>query len=107
MGGLSATDFGHITEVVCQMAYKMCSGRIMSVLEGGYGVPCCTPRMGLFLPTNEPEQLLDLGDNLPDNMPDPVTNASMRQKLNKCHKEGFVECVKEHVTSFVKSNQRK
>jgi hypothetical protein len=32
------------------MATRACSGRILSVLEGGYGVPCCTPRDDLFLP---------------------------------------------------------
>jgi acetoin utilization deacetylase AcuC-like enzyme len=37
LGGLSAEDFGHITEVACQLAFKSCSGRLLSVLEGGYG----------------------------------------------------------------------
>jgi hypothetical protein len=106
MGGLTAADFGNVTEVLCQLAYKTCSGRILSVLEGGYGVPCCRPRSDIFLPDGEPERLLELRD-MPENMPDPVSNALMRQKLNKCHAEGFVECVKEHVKSFVKFNNRK
>ncbi|OEU06077.1 Arginase/deacetylase, partial [Fragilariopsis cylindrus CCMP1102] len=38
MGGLTAEDFGTLTEVVCKLAYKCCSGRVLSVLEGGYGV---------------------------------------------------------------------
>eukprot|EP00529_Nitzschia_sp_RCC80_P007986 CAMPEP_0113523390 /NCGR_PEP_ID=MMETSP0014_2-20120614/45681_1 /TAXON_ID=2857 /ORGANISM="Nitzschia sp." /LENGTH=1339 /DNA_ID=CAMNT_0000421479 /DNA_START=318 /DNA_END=4335 /DNA_ORIENTATION=+ /assembly_acc=CAM_ASM_000159 len=44
MGGLSAQDFGTLTEVICKLAHKSCSGRILSVLEGGYGVPCCRPQ---------------------------------------------------------------
>lgn len=51
MGGLSAEDFGHITETICSMANKCCSGRVLSILEGGYGVPCCRPQKDLFLPT--------------------------------------------------------
>ncbi len=105
MGGLSAADFGHVTEVACQMAYKTCSGRILSVLEGGYGVPCCRPRNDLFLPPSE-ERLLDLGEDLPSNMDDEV-HYTLRQKLEKCHEEGFLECVQSHVQSFVKCNIRK
>ncbi|GAX15787.1 histone deacetylase 6 [Fistulifera solaris] len=41
LGGLSAADFGHITDVICSLAAKFCSGRVVSILEGGYGVPCC------------------------------------------------------------------
>jgi acetoin utilization deacetylase AcuC-like enzyme len=103
MGGLSAADFGSVTEVACQMAFKTCSGRIISVLEGGYGVPCCRPRNDLFLPTNSEERLLDLGDDLPSNMGDEV-HYTLRQKLDKCHEEGFLECVQSHVKSFVKCN---
>lgn len=44
LGSLSAEDFGHITEAACQLAFKSCSGRVVSVLEGGYGVPCCRPQ---------------------------------------------------------------
>jgi len=105
MGGLSAADFGHVTEVACQMAYKTCSGRILSVLEGGYGVPCCRPRNDLFLPPSE-DRLLDLGEDLPSNMGDEV-HYTLRQKLDKCHEEGFLECVQSHVQSFVKCNSRK
>eukprot|EP00985_Skeletonema_marinoi_P012512 scaffold6051_cov121-Skeletonema_marinoi.AAC.2 len=106
MGGLSAADFGSVTEVACQMAYKTCSGRILSVLEGGYGIPCCRPRNDLFLPTTSEERLLDLGEDLPSNMDDEV-HYTLRQKLDKCHEEGFLECVQSHVQSFVKCNIRK
>lgn len=51
LGGLRAEDFGHITQVACEIAFKSCSGRVVSVLEGGYGVPCCRPQQDLFLPT--------------------------------------------------------
>lgn len=44
MGGLEAQDFGTLTEVICKLAHKSCSGRVLSVLEGGYGVPCCRPQ---------------------------------------------------------------
>jgi len=106
MGGLTAEDFGSVTEVACQMAYKTCSGRIFSVLEGGYGVPCCQPRDDLFLPPSTEDRLLQLGSDLPANMKDDVP-FTFRQKLDRCHAEGFLECVKEHVKGFVKCNKRK
>ena len=110
MGGLTAEDFRSVTEVACQMAYKTCSGRILSLLEGGYGVPCCQPRDDLFLPSNTnntEERFLHLGtDVLPVDMKDEVP-FTLRQKLDRCHAEGFIECVKEHVKGFVKSNKRK
>lgn len=107
MGGLTAADFGHVTDVVCQLAHKTCSGRVISVLEGGYGVPCCRPRTDIFLPEGETETLMDLGDDLPANMPDSVTNAWLRQKLNKCHAEGFMDCVKEHCLGLIRFNSNK
>ncbi len=54
LGALTAQDFGHITEVACELAFKSCSGRVLSVLEGGYGVPCCRPQKDLFLPPATP-----------------------------------------------------
>ncbi len=107
MGGLSAGDFRSVTEVACQMASRVCSGRIMSVLEGGYGVPCCQPRGDLFLPTNlnPDERFLDLGSDLPADMNDDIP-FTLRQKLDKCHAEGFLECVKEHVEGFINCNKR-
>eukprot|EP00571_Detonula_confervacea_P017395 CAMPEP_0172301418 /NCGR_PEP_ID=MMETSP1058-20130122/3317_1 /TAXON_ID=83371 /ORGANISM="Detonula confervacea, Strain CCMP 353" /LENGTH=1216 /DNA_ID=CAMNT_0013011523 /DNA_START=309 /DNA_END=3959 /DNA_ORIENTATION=- len=105
LGGLTSEDFGSVTEVACQMAYKTCSGRILSLLEGGYGVPCCQPRVDLFLPNSE-EKLLHLGSDLPSDMKDEVPFI-LRQKLDKCHAEGFLDCVKEHVKGFVKCNKRK
>jgi acetoin utilization deacetylase AcuC-like enzyme len=142
MGGLAANDFGHITEVACAMAFRYCSGRIMSVLEGGYGVPCCRPQKDLFLPpaqvsdkqndttvshqnqpieaplsiggdTSEPavskrpqpSKLMDLGEVLPDEMDDQVT-PGLQRKLEKCHAEGFIDCVREHVISLKTNNSR-
>lgn len=123
LGDLRADDFKHITHVVCQLAAKTCSKRVISVLEGGYGVPCCRPQQDLFLPPKpngngsrsnspkpnggagdgverrprpQPSKLLDLGDNLPENMDDQVPYA-LQQRLEKCHVEGFVECVQAHV----------
>jgi acetoin utilization deacetylase AcuC-like enzyme len=105
MGGLTAGDFRSISEVACQIASRVCSGRIMSVLEGGYGVPCCQPRDDLFLPTNPDDRFLDLGNDLPADMKDDVP-FTLRQKLDKCHAEGFLECVKEHVEGFKNYNKR-
>lgn len=201
LGGLRAEDFGHITQVACQMAFKSCSGRVLSVLEGGYGVPCCRPQKDIFLPnvphapltsqtivkpteapeveksdetvdeskvfeeandsasttvkapkqpgsngstdsaqhkdaenenvasetkddgrvgesgssgsTNaaeppkqrpQPSQLLDLGDDLPEDMDDQVPYP-LQVRLEKCQAEGFVECVFEHVQSLVRCNK--
>jgi len=203
LGGLRAEDFGHITQVICQMAFKSCSGRVLSVLEGGYGVPCCRPQKGIFLPENatlisqtivkpstdplpmstestgsaaldapqkaesnnaspdsapkeqlnggggsipsvrqngggettaakddepankasepastsadagatdppkqrpQPSKLLELGDDLPDDMDDQVPYA-LQFRLEKCHAEGFVECVFEHMQSLVRCNK--
>jgi hypothetical protein len=108
LGGLSAEDFRSVTEVACQMAYKSCSGRIFSILEGGYGVPCCQPRDDLFLPDGGVEEkVFDLGMDLPPWMKDGPFHFSYRQKLDKCHSEGFLECVKEHVTGLKIHNRRK
>jgi len=54
MGGLSAQDFAHITDFACEMAARFCGGRIFSVLEGGYGVPCCRPQKDIFIPQAQP-----------------------------------------------------
>ena len=104
MGGLTAEDFRSVTEVACQMATRACSGRIISVLEGGYGVPCCQPRDDLFAP-NPDEKLFEVGSVLPSDMKDDMP-FTLRQKLDKCHQEGFCECVKEHVTGFINCNKR-
>ena len=53
LGGLTAQDFASITDLCCRMAEFHCSGRVVSILEGGYGVPCCkfsTLHNNLFLP---------------------------------------------------------
>ena len=120
LGGLSAEDFGTVTKVLCQLAKKVCSGRILSILEGGYGVPCCRPLPNdLFLPkpisnSNSssqeqqkesqhqkppPMKILKLGDDLPDSMEDPLDWA-LSQKLDKCHQEGFIDCVQKHVSNL-------
>jgi acetoin utilization deacetylase AcuC-like enzyme len=172
LGGLSAEDFGHITDVACHLASKCCSGRLISLLEGGYGVPCCRPQRDLFLPPEtssndalaakkeenkeekneentesgkkielqelesgdreqgtpsfavknddgpavqlakteaserpQPSKLIDLGDDLPADMDDQVPYA-LQRRLERCHLEGFVECVQWHVKSLVKCNTR-
>jgi len=136
LGSLSAEDFGHITEVACQLAFKTCSGRVLSVLEGGYGVPCCRPQREFVqgstnetgLPSSEtvanqsterqseaslaqsqrpqPSRLLDLGEELPETMDDQVPYA-LQRRLEKCHEEGFIECVREHVAALKRCSRRK
>jgi acetoin utilization deacetylase AcuC-like enzyme len=142
LGSLSALDFGLITEVACQLAWKHCSGRVLSVLEGGYGVPCCRPQINLFqkneatpveaaapntlscqpddsmpsepieaqpqlaeLPRPQPLRLLDLGDDIPDDMDDQVPYG-LQRNLEKCHSEGFVECVKDHVAALLRCGSK-
>ncbi|KAL3940445.1 MAG: hypothetical protein SGBAC_005029 [Bacillariaceae sp.] len=165
LGGLSAEDFGTLTGVICKLAHKSCSGRVLSVLEGGYGVPCCRPPVDLFDPeaalkraaqqdeqkqenptngstaapstepaaevrqeppktsidtqaaepnpsttaktdsTAKPLDLLELGDDLPETMKDDV-NMTLGRRLDRCHKEGFMHCVREHVKALATSNVR-
>jgi acetoin utilization deacetylase AcuC-like enzyme len=101
LGSLSAEDFGSVTDVACQMAMKVCSGRVVSVLEGGYGVPCCQPSAESFIPP----KYLDLGKDVPEGMMDDVSDA-LKQKLEKCYSEGFLDCVKAHVTALSRSSRR-
>ena len=53
----------------------------------------------------QPSKLLELGDDLPEDMEDQVPYA-LQRRLEKCHQEGFIECVREHVGSMVKCNKR-
>jgi len=129
MGGLTAEDFGTLTEVVCKLAYKCCSGRVLSVLEGGYGVPCCRPQTfstrekienetkgstgtnTLMNTESKPKkaqpvqlQCLDLGADLPPSMTDVISSYALQKRLDKCHQEGFVQCVTEHVSALARCN---
>jgi len=105
LGALSAVDFGNVTELACQLAFRSCGGRVVSVLEGGYGVPCCRPQTELSKEQTRPQpsKLVDLGDDLPSDMDDQVPLA-LQRRLEKCHAEGFVECVHEHVKALVRCN---
>lgn len=120
LGALSAEDFGHITDVACHLAFKSCSGRVLSILEGGYGIPCCRLQRDDPLPVAsaanaenpapppaprpQPSKLLDLDDNLPDDIDDQVPLA-LQRRLEKCFAEGFVECIREHVSSLARCNK--
>jgi acetoin utilization deacetylase AcuC-like enzyme len=129
MGGLTAEDFGTLTEVICKLAYKCCSGRVLSVMEGGYGVPCCRPQNFADRATNntttpsskghaatkdsnkpkQPEQFvelqcLDLGSEIPPSMSDVISSYALQKRLDKCHQEGFIHCVKEHVSALARCN---
>jgi hypothetical protein len=155
LGALTAKDFAHITEVVTTLAFKSCSGRLVSVLEGGYGVPCCraqkpeqfTTQSCVIISSStdneksaaelasatkaegqrntvslnadsarevagkqagvkvrpQPAALLDLGDEIPADMDDQVP-LSLQRALDKCHAEGFVDCVREHVAALARCN---
>ena len=184
----------HSIVQICKLAHKSCSGRVLSILEGGYGVPCCRLPSNIFDPevaekrseimstqdrdahsdpkvpvdekldadnkktshtkapvdgaspdsaTNgseaensmkvsaetvssttllaakpeppvaakpepplKPLEILNLGDDLPPNMKDDMPYALMK-RLDKCHAEGFVNCVKEHIAALAKCNLRK
>lgn len=102
LGCLSAEDFGSVTDVACHMAMKACSGRVISVLEGGYGVPCCQPREEFVVPA----KYLTLNDDMPEGIEDAVS-IPLRQKLDKCYAEGFLDCVKEHVAALSRSSKRR
>ena len=118
LGNLRAEDFFTITDTVCSIALRYCNGRVLSVLEGGYGVPCCRPQRDLFLPDEnreeaggsnggerkQPSKFPDLGDDLPHDMDDQVPPA-LQVKLDKCHEEGFIDCVREHVRALIKNNK--
>lgn len=139
LGGMSASEFGTLTDVLCKMALRICGGRVLSVLEGGYGIPCCGVQENTFLPstmqdplknkpnesadtasdpqTNEaaagrlprapeaPIKIMELGDDLPPGMVDQVP-ANLIRRLEKCHAEGFIDCVRSHVQSLVNCNTR-
>jgi hypothetical protein len=51
-------------------------------------------------------EILDLGDDLPANMKDDMPYALMK-RLDRCHAEGFVDCVREHIIALAKCNARK
>lgn len=115
LGSLRAEDFFTITDTICSIALRFCNGRVLSVLEGGYGIPCCRPQTDLFLPESlkkdgsaneprkQPSKFPDLGDDLPDDMDDQMPYA-LQTKLHKCHEEGFIDCVKHHVLALMKNN---
>ena len=143
LGSLTARDFGHITDVAAQLASKCCSGRLVSVLEGGYGIPCCRiqknsvnmmpkPESGtetkggdnstgtsegasegeaLCQPVSVENQqqvskLLDLGDDMPEDMDDQIP-PGMPRRLDRCHLEGFIQCVQAHVSALANCKIRK
>lgn len=118
LGGLSAADYASITDVACSLAYRTCGGRLLSILEGGYGVPCCRPQKDLFLPSpsqqsvgekgerrQQPSKLGMPDEDMPDSMDDQMPYA-MQRRLERCHAEGFIDCVREHVKSLGNNNKR-
>eukprot|EP00594_Rhizosolenia_setigera_P014074 CAMPEP_0178963178 /NCGR_PEP_ID=MMETSP0789-20121207/14855_1 /TAXON_ID=3005 /ORGANISM="Rhizosolenia setigera, Strain CCMP 1694" /LENGTH=1239 /DNA_ID=CAMNT_0020647569 /DNA_START=158 /DNA_END=3877 /DNA_ORIENTATION=- len=107
LGGLSTQDFANLTQILCQIAARCCSGRVVSILEGGYGVPCCQPKGGVFLPTtNTMNYYRSISSEIPDSMQD-VVDPNIVQTLDKCAAEGFLECVQEHVSALERCNKIK
>lgn len=49
LGRLDAADYGEITRQILRVAERLCCGRVVSVLEGGYGVDCGPS--GEYVPT--------------------------------------------------------
>lgn len=49
--------------------------------------------------------ILDLGDDLPPDMEDDIPYL-LQKRLDKCHAEGFIESVREHVRTLAKCNNR-
>lgn len=65
----------------------------------------CTPMAATTI-LQPSGKLLDLGNDLPEDMEDQVPSG-MQRRLEKCHLEGFVECVKEHVSALSNCKIRK
>jgi len=126
LGTLTAKDFGNITLLACQIAALTCSGRVLSLLEGGYGVPCCRipQSQNSFLPpgVGAPDsnalnkqaensdtkeyRPLNLGTDLPNDMDDDVPQILI-PRLDKCHTEGFLDCVEAHVSALHQGSKTK
>jgi hypothetical protein len=86
---------------------KITSGAVNTTKLSSSAAPSPTPAM---VPKPEPPvkplEILDLGDDLPRDMKDDMPYALMK-RLDKCHAEGFVDCVKEHIVALTKCNLRK
>jgi acetoin utilization deacetylase AcuC-like enzyme len=89
LGGLSTSDFANVTEICCRFAESFCSGRVVSVLEGGYGVPCCKPPQNLFLPAGAPAGIVEngVGENAAANGHDAAQTAAVNEKVAQIAKQ--------------------
>mmetsp|Transcript_4566 Transcript_4566/g.11599 ORF Transcript_4566/g.11599 Transcript_4566/m.11599 type:complete len:92 (-) Transcript_4566:2642-2917(-) len=47
---------------------------------------------------------LDLGSDMPSDMKDVVASYALQKQLNRCHAEGFIDAVREHVSGLARSN---
>jgi hypothetical protein len=50
-------------------------------------------------------ELMQLGDNLPEDMKDNIS-LGLARRLDKCRSEGFMDCVRAHIRTLVKCNKR-
>lgn len=51
-----------------------------------------------------PLQCLDLGTDMPPDMKDVVDSYGLQKRLDRCHAEGFIQCVREHVGGLARCN---
>src|SRR5664279_1787242 len=64
---LTEKSFAYMTRRVCELAYRYCGGRVVSVLEGGYEGPALAASVVAHLKTlqgRSPECLLEKGLSL-------------------------------------------
>lgn len=133
LGGLSSLDFNNITSQCCAFAENFCSGRVVSILEGGYGVPCCAfTKRDLFLPKNQlghleaytdlsgsvtsnGKKIIDVSEETrkkisymhdSDSLGYDEMSPDLAKQLMKCTEEGFVECVAMHCFALKKSSKK-
>ena len=57
-----------------------------------------------FVKKEEGMVCLDLGSDMPSDMKDVVSSYALQKKLDRCHAEGFIDAVREHVSGLARSN---
>ena len=75
--------------------------------EQNVGEPTEKSSLDISSPSVKKEETmvcLDLGSDMPSNMKDVVSSYALQKKLDRCHAEGFIDAVREHVSSLARSN---
>ena len=86
LGCLDAADYHRLTAALCAAAARLCGGRVVSVLEGGYGVDCCG------------EEPADVGTRTRGL--DVVGAFGVRPAAAR-RKEAFDTCVRQHLDALI------